>query len=634
MYAATAISRKSFAAQNAAVIMIIVLLLAAMPASIVSAAETGFFAPSTVTIGGKGWVNPTNVRFSDNQYATASANKAMRLSQFHISPIAGDASIDGIAVEVEGKTAGGRQVKVQMSGDGGVTWSTALTTDLTASEGVHTLGGPSSLWGLTWSPAQFADGSFVMRVTASGTRTSGTVYVDQVRVKVFYTPNAVQITVKADPQTKHYGYPEPVYTYQVTEGALLPGDSFSGALVRAPGDAPGLYEIGQGNLTAGPGYVITYVPDFLTIDKAPLTVTAQSYWKLSGDPDITTFAYHYTGFVLGEDESVLTSLPTCSLPGGTDQTAPGVYPITCTGAAAANYDISYVDGSLTVKTFNNTPSDVTLTPSTLEENHLAGYTVGTLGTNDPDPDPFTYSFCGGADDASFTIEGDLLKTAARLDYETKNGYSICVAVADGFGGAASKTLGVTVTDLPETFLSVGSQDGWVLESGEATNVGGTLNATGVTLRLGDDAANRQYRSILSFATGSLPDNAVITQMTLKIRRTPTIVGRNPFLTHGNILVDGKTGFFGTSSLLRIADFQAAATKAKWRMITNSPSRGWYSTTLSAANIMLINRAGPTQMRLRFQRDDNNDFGADYLSFYGGNAALSRRPVLEVQYYLP
>jgi len=38
--------------------------------------------------------------------------------------------------------------------------------------------------------------------------------------------------------------------------------------------------------------------------------------------------------------------------------------------------------------------------------------------------------------------------------------------------------------------------------------GGTLSAAG-TLRVGDDASKKQYRSILYFDTSALPDNAVI-----------------------------------------------------------------------------------------------------------------------------
>ena len=64
--------------------------------------------------------------------------------------------------------------------------------------------------------------------------------------------------------------------------------------------------------------------------------------------------------------------------------------------------------------------------------------------------------------------------------------------------------------------SQGANDGWVLESGENTNVGGALNSTGTTFSLGDNASRKQYRSILSFNTASLPDNAVISSATLRL----------------------------------------------------------------------------------------------------------------------
>lgn len=58
------------------------------------------------------------------------------------------------------------------------------------------------------------------------------------------------------------------------------------------------------------------------------------------------------------------------------------------------------------------------------------------------------------------------------------------------------------------FSSDGNDDGWVLESKETSNQGGTKNSTAVTFRFGDNAQDRQYRAVLQFPTASLPDNAV------------------------------------------------------------------------------------------------------------------------------
>jgi hypothetical protein len=100
------------------------------------------------------------------------------------------------------------------------------------------------------------------------------------------------------------------------------------------------------------------------------------------------------------------------------------------------------------------------------------------------------------------------------------------------------------------FTSEGVLDGWVLESDDTSSIGGTLNAGAITFNLGDDALNRQFRSILSFNTSGLPDNAVIKKVMLKIK-PQSLVGVNPFTTHGGLMVDVRKPFFGTSAGLAI-----------------------------------------------------------------------------------
>jgi hypothetical protein len=49
----------------------------------------------------------------------------------------------------------------------------------------------------------------------------------------------------------------------------------------------------------------------------------------------------------------------------------------------------------------------------------------------------------------------------------------------------------------------------------------------------------------------------------------------------------------------------------------------------------INLTGTTQFRLRFQKDDNDDLGADYMKFFSGNyATASARPTLIIEYTVP
>ena len=84
----------------------------------------------------------------------------------------------------------------------------------------------------------------------------------------------------------------------------------------------------------------------LTVDKAPLTITANSY-KIQKGEAMPVFEATYEGFVNEDDEQVLTKQPefTCT---ASDTETIGTYTITPANAAARNYDISYVLGTLTI----------------------------------------------------------------------------------------------------------------------------------------------------------------------------------------------------------------------------------------------------------------------------------------------
>jgi Leucine-rich repeat (LRR) protein len=187
-----------------------------------------------------------------------------------------------------------------------------------------------------------------------------------------------------------------------------------------------------------------------------------------------------------------------------------------------------------------------------------------------------------------------------------------------------------------TFTSTGARDGWVLESTETSGQGDSMNATATTLRLGDDAAKKQYRSILSFATGSgLPDDAVITGVTLKVRKQGITGGGNPVTAFQGFMVDIKKGYYGTSAL-QTADFQTAASKT-YGPFKPALSSNWYGIDLTGGK-SFINKlstgAGLTQIRLRFKLDDNNNTTANYLKLYSGNVSTASRPQLIIEYYDP
>jgi hypothetical protein len=102
---------------------------------------------------------------------------------------------------------------------------------------------------------------------------------------------------------------------------------------------------------------------------------------------------------------------------------------------------------------NKTPTNLTLSTSTVAENQIIGTVVGNLTTTDPDTgDTFTYSLVtgdGATDNSLFTITNNQLKTNSVFDYETKNSYSVRVKTTDQGGLSYEKQLTIGVNDLNE-----------------------------------------------------------------------------------------------------------------------------------------------------------------------------------------
>jgi len=151
------------------------------------------------------------------------------------------------------------------------------------------------------------------------------------------------IKVTADNRTREYGEENPKFTYS-SEGADLEGTpaiTCEATATSPVGDYP--IVISKGTVT---NYNDSYVNGTLTITKAPLTITVSSASKKQGDP-MPEFTVTYSGFKNGETAAVLTTQPTITCE-ATAASSAGTYPIIVSGAEAQNYNISYVNGILTI----------------------------------------------------------------------------------------------------------------------------------------------------------------------------------------------------------------------------------------------------------------------------------------------
>ena len=163
-------------------------------------------------------------------------------------------------------------------------------------------------------------------------------------------------TVTANSYTIKYGDNIPSYGYEVSGGTLNGTPQISCTATKT--SPVGEYDIvvSRGTVTNNK---VTYVNGTLTIEPAPLTITAKSYSREEGEEN-PEFEVMYSGFKNNETSAVLTNQPTFSC-SATPESPAGVYDITVSGATAKNYVITHVNGKLTV----TKPSTETITEATV-----------------------------------------------------------------------------------------------------------------------------------------------------------------------------------------------------------------------------------------------------------------------------
>ena len=151
------------------------------------------------------------------------------------------------------------------------------------------------------------------------------------------------ITVKARPATMVYGDAVPALEYTVEGGTITGQPVLKCAATSAS-------NVGEYDITIEKGTIdyprLKLEGAKLTINKAPLTVTAKSYIIAETDA-LPTFEATYSGWKNQDTEEVLTKKPTLTSDAPEAKT-PGTYTITPAGAEAQNYDIKYVNGTLEI----------------------------------------------------------------------------------------------------------------------------------------------------------------------------------------------------------------------------------------------------------------------------------------------
>jgi glucose/arabinose dehydrogenase/mono/diheme cytochrome c family protein len=144
-----------------------------------------------------------------------------------------------------------------------------------------------------------------------------------------------------------------VYGAPLTAAQLNPSANIPGTFIFNP-PIGHLLNVGNDQVLAATftpqdrnNYIEVTVSNLITVTKAPLVITADNKSKVYGQPNPPLTA-GYGAFANGETAADL-DVPVSLTTGATTASAVGAYPIVASGASDANYEITLIDGVLTIE---------------------------------------------------------------------------------------------------------------------------------------------------------------------------------------------------------------------------------------------------------------------------------------------
>ncbi|MEP0984557.1 cadherin domain-containing protein [Ekhidna sp.] len=142
-----------------------------------------------------------------------------------------------------------------------------------------------------------------------------------------------------------------------------------------------------------------------------------------------------------------------------------------------------------------TPTDINLFGTSINENNTVDTEIGTLFTTDDDGgETHTYTLVSGTgdtDNASFNILDDKLRASESFNFEVKDSYGIRIQTNDGNGGTFEEQFTITVNDVSEAPTDI------TLSGSEITENNSINDAIGVLSSTDEDAAETYFYSLVS-----------------------------------------------------------------------------------------------------------------------------------------
>jgi hypothetical protein len=438
-------------------------------------------------------------------------------------------------------------------------------------------------------------GTYLIAPAVSGTAAANYIVTLVPGVLTITAGTTTPLTVTLANATRLYGSANPTFISSIT-GALN-GDTFAvtystTATAASPvGSYPITATVTGANIAA---YAVTVIPATLTVTPAPLTVAANSVTRVVNTANPT-----FTGTIAGAlngDTFTVTYATTAT------QSSPvGTYPITpaVTGAAAANYTITGVPGSLTITAVIPTALTVTLANATRAfgvANPAFTYTIagalsGDIFTVIPSTAATIASPIGtypitatvsGANIAAYTVTvvpGTLTVTPAATSVAlTTSGSPVQVGTSITFTATASSLVGIPVGG---TFLFF---DGATQIGTGIVGTSGIVTLTTSALTPGTHTITASLQVFGSFGTSSGLVSQVVNPGVFVLTSTPpNQFVRGPGVTGYQITATSTLGFAGPVNLTCTGLPADAACAFTGGSTLNLTSGGSATTALTITN---------------------------------------------------
>jgi hypothetical protein len=230
-------------------------------------------------------------------------------------------------------------------------------------------------------------------------------------------PEAITITAAANTRT-YDGTTSAAAAPTITSGSLMGGDTFTGLGETYSNKNAGTGKtltVGYTALNDGNGgnnYTVTEVAsNDGVITPASLLIAANDSAVLQGQPP-QPFTASYIGLANGDSASDISGL-TLSTPAPVPSLPVGTYAITPGGATAANYSISYADGTLAV-------ADLPATVQSVSQNAMLNMPeIATSDQGSTNPIALPQGNAPTPEDASSVKPGNVAPSLATLQVTTK-----------------------------------------------------------------------------------------------------------------------------------------------------------------------------------------------------------------------